>query len=378
MKKSVLTFLLILTAAVLLIGSSAYALDGLVETDENFLVSTDPAYEKLVDRVKKNSHNNSFTGSLLLATEDRVILYGGPKAMTTEGKPVDMYTTYDIGSCSKTFTAVAVFQLAEAGLVSLDDPLGKYFPEYETGKDITVYQMLHMQSGIADYTNDPETFWGEAAAQDPDKLIYMFFNDELSDEDFLQALFAAPLYYTPGTDQSYCNTDYHLLAMIVEQVSGMKLNEYLQEHIFDPCGMEHTSSMAIGDETSVPKGFSDLLSAGIVTEDGYSPQPNTERGAGGIHSCVADLWAFDKALLSGLLIGSDSLEEMLHFDQDYGCGLYPYGKNAYGHSGRNGTYTTENVIVESEQYGRIYFIASTSTDAGSYGLDTLTKLISGI
>ena len=297
--------------------------------------------------------------------------------MTTAGEPVDMYTTYDIGSCSKTFTAVAVFQLIEAGMVSLNDPVAKYFPEYEAGRDITVYHLLHMQSGIADYTNDPETFWGDTAKQDLEKFTYMFFHDELSDEDFLRALYAAPLYYTPGADSDYSNTNYHLLAMIVEQVSGMEFNEYLQERIFDPCGMEHTTSMAIGDETSVPKLFSDLLSAGVINENGYSSQPNTERGAGGIHTCVADLWAFDRALVSGQLVSGDSLEEITHFEMDYGCGLYPYGKNAFGHSGRNGTYTTQNVIIESAQYGRVYFIASTSEDAGIYGLDVLTKLISG-
>ena len=377
MRRNILRLLSVLTAVILLTGS-AFASEGLQETDDNFFVSADPAYEKLVSRVQKSSHSNSFTGSILLAAEDRIILYGGPKAMTTEGQPVDLYTTYDIGSCSKTFTAAAVLQLTEAGLVSLEDPLGKYFPEYETGRDITVYQLLHMQSGIADYTNDPETFWGEEAAQDPDRLIRMFFGDEFSDEDFLQALYAAPLYFTPGSEQSYCNTDYHLLAMIVEQVSGMKFNEYLQEHIFDPCGMEHTSSMAVGDETSVPRLFNDLLSEGIVNENGYSAQPVTERGAGGIHSCTADIWAFDKALLSGQLIGGGSLAEMMNFDMDYGCGLYPYGKHAYGHSGRNGTYTTQNIIIESEQYGRLFFIASTSTDAGTFGLDALTKLISGM
>lgn len=378
MRRNGLKILSVFMAVILLTGSSAYAFEGLRETDDHFYVSTDPAYEKLIDLIKKTSHSSSFSGSILLAEEDRIILYGGPKAMTTEGRPVDMYTTYDIGSCSKTFTAAAIFQLIDAGAVSLDDPVAKYFPEYETGRDITVYQLLHMQSGIADYTNDPETFWGDVCKQDPEKFTYMFFNDELSDEDFLQALYAAPLYYTPGTDSDYSNTNYHLLALIIEQVSGMKLNEYLQEHIFDPCGMEHTTSMMIGDETSVPKLFSDLFRAGIVNENGYSPQPVTERGAGGIHTCVADLWAFDKALVSGQLVSSDSLEKMTCFDRDYRCGLYPYGKNAYGHSGRNSVYTTENVIIESERYGRLYFIISTSTDAGTFGLNALTKLINGI
>ena len=378
MRRNGIKRLSVLLTVILLLVSSVCAAGELQETDDNFWVSADPAYEKLIERVKKTSHSDSFNGSVLLATEDQIILYGGPKALTTEGRPVDMYTTYDIGSCSKTFTAVAVFQLAEAGLISPDDPVSRYFPEYETGKDITVYQLLHMQSGIADYTNDPETFCGETAAQDPDQLIYMFFNDAFSDEDFLQALYAAPLYFTPGTEQSYSNTNYHLLAMIVEQVSGMKFNEYLQEHIFTPCGMEHTTAMAVGDETSVPKLFTDLLSMGVVNENGYSVQPITERGAGGIHTCVADLWAFDKALVSGQLVSSGSFEEMTRFEMDYGCALYPYGKNAYGHSGRNGTYTTQNVIIESEQYGRVFFIAATSSDTGTYGLDTLTKLAGGI
>ncbi len=378
MRRDRLKSLAILMVAVLLTISSAAASGELVETDENFFVNADPVYEKLADRIKRTSHGNSFTGSILLATEDHVILYGGPKAMTTEGRPVDMHTTYDIGSCSKTFTAVAVFQLIEAGLVSLDDPVTKVFPEYEIGRDITVYQLLHMQSGIADYTNDPETFWGDVCTRDPVQFTYMFFNDEFSDEDFLQALYAAPLYFTPGTESSYSNTNYHLLAMMVEQVSGMRFHDYLQEYIFDPCGMEHTTAMVIGDETSVPGGFADLYSAGIVNGDGYSQQPNSERGAGGIHTCVADLWAFDRALFSGQLVNSDSIEEMMHFEMDYGCGLYPHGTKAFGHSGRNGTYTTENVIIDSAQYGRVYYIITTSTDAGSYGLDSLIKLIGAI
>ena len=59
---------------------------------------------------------------------------------------------------------------------------------------------------------------------------------------------------------------------------------------------------------------------------------------------------------------------------DYGCGLYPYQKHAYGHSGRDGTYTTENVIIESEQFGRIYFIASCSSDSGTYGQGSILQV----
>ena len=64
---------------------------------------------------------------------------------------------------------------------------------------------------------------------------------------------------------------------------------------------------------------------------------------------------------------------MMNIELDYGCGLYPNGGNMYGHTGRNGTYTTVNMIIESEQFGRIFYIASTSTDAGTYGLDAISN-----
>lgn len=375
MKKAGLILLAVLLAAVLLTVSGACALDGLEETDDNFFVNTDPKYEKVIERTKLTSHSSSFNGSVLIATDDEIILYGGPKALTVSGDPVDLHTTYDIGSCSKVFTATAVFQLIEEGRVALDDPLSKYFPEYKTGGDITVYQLLHMQSGIADYVNDTETFWVDLSSLDPDQLLHALYRDELTDEDFLRNLYAAPLYYEPGTIQSYSNTDYHLLALIVEQASGMKFNEYLQEHIFDVCGTEHTSSMAIADETSVPKSFTEVYQLGMVNENGYSMSPVQERGAGGIHTCVSDLWTFDRALLSGRLIGEESLAEMMHFDMDYGCGIYPYGKHICGHSGRNGAYTTQNLIIESEKFGRVYLIASTSSDSGTYGLDAIVNAV---
>ena len=66
---------------------------------------------------------------------------------------------------------------------------------------------------------------------------------------------------------------------------------------------------------------------------------------------------------------------MKSFDKDYGCGLYPYTGTAYGHSGRDGTYTTENIIIETETFGRIYFIASTPTDAGTYGLSAVMRAV---
>ena len=101
---------------------------------------------------------------------------------------VSQDTVFDMASVSKTFTAVCVLQLAEKGKLSIDDTLDKYFPAYETGKNITIYNLLHMSSGIPDYCNDPDPFWnisGEDAANQKLSDIYL---DKISDEEFLQAI----------------------------------------------------------------------------------------------------------------------------------------------------------------------------------------------
>ena len=371
MRKTALRLLAVLLAVFLFL--TAAGAEALREDRDNFFANPDPKYEKLVSRLENASHSNSFTGSLLVAAEDGIILYGGPKAVTTSGEPADHHTTYDIGSCTKLFTAVGIFQLIDAGQIALDDPLTRFFPACETWAGVTLWHLLHMQSGIPDEINDPAAFWRIESTEELDAFMPRYLRDEVSDEEFLAALSAAQPIFEPGAQQEYSNTNYHLLAMIIEQVSGLRYCDYLQANVFGPCGLEHTSSMVIGDETSVPRLFGDLLDAGIVNEKGYAMQPRTERGAGGIHTCAADLWAFDRALLAGQLVSAESLAEIMNFDKDYGCGLYPCGRTAYGHSGRNGCYTAWNIIYETEAYGRVYFIALTATDAGAYGLDALAR-----
>ena len=374
MNRSMKLFLRLWTvvlAVALLTAGSACADQELREDPDNFFANPDPKYAAFVSRAEDFSHSNSFHGVVLIATDDEIILFGGPKGKTREGLPADMHTTYNIGSCTKTFTAVAAFQLIEAGRISLNDPVSRFFPDYKTGEGITIRQMLHMQSGIPDYVNDPEGFWTKVEKGELDAYMTRVFRDDVSDEEFLESLYDAPLYYEPGTQQSYSNTNYYLLGMIIEQVSGVKLCDYFQEHIFDPCGMKNTTSMVVGNETSVPTMFRNLYEEGILDENGYTMQPNSERGAGGVHTCMEDFLAFDRALLSLQLVDSESLEEMMNFEMDYGCGLYPYRGRAFGHSGRDGTYTTQNVIIDSAQFGRVYFLASTPTDAGTYGLDRL-------
>lgn len=365
MKKTVLKAACVVLTVVLT-GCQSGPLKGLKKKNDNFYVNTDKKYEQLVEVCSEKARLYGFEGAIMIATDDDIVLFGGSETKDINGKPVDPYTTYDIGSCSKVFTAVGIFQLIEQNKLSLNDTLDKFFPDYEKGKDITVYNVLHMQSGICDYINDPVGFWEEITMDNYEEYYGKICQDGYTDEEFLQNLYSAELVFEPGTKQEYCNTNYVLLAMIIEQIAGMPLCDYLQTNIFDVCGMEHTTSMVMYNETSVPTDFDDVLSIGMVNEKGYAYGGRLERGCGGIHTCMADLIAFDRALFNGKLVNGSSLAEMMNYDMEYGCGLYPLVRKgyAYGHSGANGSYVSMNMIIDTEEFGRVYFVGSTAS-AGS-------------
>lgn len=289
---------------------------------------------------------------------------------------VNAYTTYEIGSLTKAFTATAVFQLIEQGKLSLDDTLNKFFPEFEKGKDITVYQLLHMQSGLR-----REFAYPDGNDVDIDMEIFKkYYKDGYTDDELLDMLFAADLEYEIGTKFSYSNVNYTLLAMIIEQITGDSYSEYITKNIFEPCGMEHSSSMAFGDVTSVPEkppeGYYPF-DVNEVTDNGYDLGARSFRGCGDIHSCAADMLAFDRALTGGKLINEDSLAEMFKMDMGYGCGWGLTGKyeNAYYHEGGTPSFHTGNLLCKSREYGNVYLIQLHSTYADSKYLSECTNNI---
>ena len=179
--------------------------------------------------------------------------------------------------------------------------------------------------------------------------------DKVTDEEFLNAMYKAPLAFTPGSKCEYSNTNYRLLAFIIEQVTGMKYCDYVKQNIFDKCGMTKTTSMAVGDMTYVPLDFEDLVEYKFTDENGYPVCPNNTRGDGGIHSCLTDLLSFDRALFGGKLLNEDSMKTLLTNDQGYCCGLFGEDKNFY-HDGSSLTCSANNDIAQSDEYGHIYKI----------------------
>ncbi|MDP9046982.1 MAG: beta-lactamase family protein, partial [Bacteroidota bacterium] len=142
-------------------------------------------------------------------------------------RPLTNQTMFELASVSKQFTAMAVMQLHEKGLLSYNDSLTKYFPAIPY-HGITIEHLLRHTSGIPEFLS-----WDERQV-DVNRVNY--------NKDILAALVKnkIPLNFKPGDALSYSNTNYVLLALIVEKVSGLSFSDYLDKNIFKPLGMAHT------------------------------------------------------------------------------------------------------------------------------------------
>ena len=330
-------FLILVVAAVMLAGCTAGEsnmpfMEGLAydETDHTW-TTNEETFQKLVRIMRQEcAFPDTASGVYLLATDDRVVFLRGVNSVETDGETrVNAYTVFEIGSVTKTFTAAAVLQLWEQGKLNLDDPLCKYFPEYEKGAVITIRQLLHMQSGLR-----REFFPDEALENDPD-LMKKYYTDGFSDEELLTALYDAELGFAPGTKYEYSNVNYTLLAMIIEKTTGKSYGEYIREHIFSVCGMDHSYSMEPGGLTSVPEP---------VPEGTYS-------------------FNFDDVFPTGYMtdlrsLSRESLDEMFNTESGYGCGWVSVGRRepAYLHSGGTPSYMSHNLYCQTKKYGNLYLI----------------------
>ena len=362
--RSRIRIILILTAAAVMMAGCAAGEGGLSFTEGLAYDETDrawtteeEAFRKLVRIMRQEcAAPDTASGVYLLATDDRIVFLQGVKSVETDGKtPVNAYTVFEIGSVTKTFTATAVLQLWEQGKLNLDDPLGKYFPEYEKGAEITIRQLLHMQSGLR------REFFPDDVLENDSNLMKKYYTDGFSDVELLAALFEAEPGYPSGTKYEYSNVNYTLLAMIMEKITGESYGDYIREHIFSACGMEHSYCMEPGGLTSVPEpipegtysfDFDDMFPTGYMSDF------RTTRGAGDICSCAADLLAFDRALTGGKLLSRESLDEMFNTESGYGCGWVSVGRRepAYLHSGGTPSYMAHNLYCRTEKYGSLYLI----------------------
>src|SRR6267378_5020585 len=167
-----------------------------------------PSLEAEVDAfVQPYMEGNNFSGSILIARQGKVLISKGYGMADYElSVPNTPQTRFHLASLTKSFTAAAIMILQEQGKLSVEDPLKKFVPDYPNGDKITIHHLLTHRSGIPNVNNFPEYGSKSLSRMSLDEIIRMFKDK--------------PLEFEPGARYRYSNSNYNLLAFIIEKTSG--------------------------------------------------------------------------------------------------------------------------------------------------------------
>jgi CubicO group peptidase (beta-lactamase class C family) len=233
--------------------------------------------DRYVDTFVRQNHIPGL--ALAIVQNDQVVHLQGFGMADPSGRPVTGQTPFEIGSVSKSFTALAVMQQVEAGKIDLDAPVKSYLPWFRIGEDsasdaITVRMLLNQTSGIP-------TAAGQSSLNS---------NDDRPDalEGQVRDLRRWPLAHLPGTAFLYANANYQVAGLLVQTVSGESYESYIQEHIFTPLDMHQSYTDKIPAQAGgLASGYHFWF--GLPIPAGDTPYPHQELPSGFIISSAEDL-----------------------------------------------------------------------------------------
>ncbi|MFZ9742767.1 MAG: serine hydrolase domain-containing protein [Chitinophagaceae bacterium] len=293
----------------------------LTNTEELLRKSSSKFFEESLLRTR-------FNGAILVAHNGKIVFeeYEGLKEVI-KGDPIDSATSFHLASVSKTFTGMAVLKLWEDGKLNIDEKVDKYisgFPFHQ----ITVRNLLSHRSGLPNYV-----YFAEQVGWNRKKYLH--------NDDMLKLLIANRSRLRIGKPNAYfdyCNTNYALLAIIIERVSGKSFSSYMYETFFEPIGMTNTFVFDINKTEKILPSFkyNNRLEPMMFLDAIY--------GDKNIYSTTRDMLKWDIALCSGKLFKQSTLDQAFRgysYERkgvkNYGLGwrLYemPSGKKIVYHNG---------------------------------------------
>ena len=259
--------------------------------------------ELMENLARESCEKCGFNGAWLYAEKGEIVSKGAVGFRDPENTlPVTEDTIFQLASVSKQFTAAAVMLLLRDGLLGLEDTLSKFFPELTAYADVKVRHLLTHTGGVPDYFDDADWFislWKEEKRVPGNDEILRFLR-----ETELRPSFA------PGEKFEYSNTGYNLLALLVERLSGIPYEEFLQKNIFEPAGMNSTRCCHIRRD-GVP--FENYARASVLEDGRYIADVDSANvgsvtafdGLNGddyVYTNVLDMLTWDRALCEGRVL----------------------------------------------------------------------------
>lgn len=269
-----------------------------------------------------NTHQKSML-SVAISKNGKIIYenaIGYQSINGTEKTLATVNTRYRIGSISKMFTGTMIFQLIEAGKLSLNTKLADYFPQIPNAAQITIGEMLSHRSGIYNFTND--------------STYVSYYQKPHTEAEMLTLIKNYKPAFEPNTKEEYSNTNFVLLGYMLEKIYKKSYPQILKEKILVPAELKNTY---YGSKTNPQKNEAYSYT---FNHEKWNQEPETDMsipgGAGAIVSTPADLDQFIDALFNGKLISDSSLKQMQTIKDGYGMAMIMipfYDKKAFGHTG---------------------------------------------
>lgn len=267
--------------------------------------------------------NNKGMGSLAIR-KDGKLLYsktlGHYSINGNDKKSTNTQTGFRIGSITKMFTSVLIFQLIEEGKLTLETPLSKYYPTINNAKSITISDLLNHRSGIHNFTDDTD---------------YQFYmQSKKSKKEMLDIIKTKGVDFEPNSKAEYSNANYLLLGYIAEDITKKSYAELIKTRICDKLELKRTY---LGDGV---KESNNEAQSYIFLKNKYTQttetHPNIAYSAGSLVSTPEELTMFIDALFTFKLLKKETLDKMVELKDNYGRGIfrYPYDNSwLFGHTG---------------------------------------------
>ena len=293
-------------------------------------------YQAALDAARAAASAHGVTFAIV---RDDELAWSGASGRARDGRtPLDAGTSFVIGSVTKTFVAATVLQLVQEGRLGLDDPVRRHLPRLtDLSEEITVRQLLSHTSGLADLFNDTTRVGIE---EHPERAWTA---------DEVLATLHAP-WYEPGEGWAYANTNYLLLGMLVERLTGATLTEELQRRFIGPLGLGSTRVLDGRPGDALEPAWTTIFWA-----------------SGAMISSAADLARWGDSLYDGDVLVPRVVDAMLDVNEDdYGLGAQRIELDAdtagYGHTGLLNTYTTLLVHLPDDDVTLALLVNRTEVD----------------